>query len=145
MIFQCEISRSRNSYRSTPSMSTRRPVGAHVGGAEPYRLPQNANSPLNVPVPRQGSAMPAPSRAMEGSFARALPMSTLRGSHELPVKRERDVVGDLGARQLAEVGGIEHQQHGSAGGGVEHHRQQHAVVLALGLGPRDEHGLSRIG
>src|SRR5947209_12640440 len=66
------------------------------------------------------------------------------GAGEDAVKREGDVVRHLGACQLAQLGGVEYEQERALGGGVEHDREQHPVVLGLAVGSRDEHRLARI-
>ena len=52
------------------------------------------------------------------------------------------MVRDLGAGQLAEVGGVEHEQEGRAAPAVEHDREQHPVILRGRVGTPDEHGLT---
>src|SRR5262245_12129202 len=78
------------------------------------------------------------SRSRTASFASAMwweavtrpTLPAVEGS----VKRERDVVRHLGPRELRQVGRVEHEQERALGAAVEHDREQHAVVLGVGIG-----------
>ena len=70
-----------------------------------------------------------------GLTARALP-------GELPVKPERDVVRGPPPAPARRAIRVQHEQERALGPAVEHDRQQHAVVLVVGSGPRHEHRLA---
>src|SRR2546421_4695296 len=70
---------------------------------------------------------------------------SVEGSEELAVEAEGYAVRHLGASPLGERRGIEHEQEGPLARWVEHHRQRHPVVLAVGARARHEHRLARPG
>ncbi|SFL82880.1 hypothetical protein SAMN05421863_100537 [Nitrosomonas communis] len=57
---------------------------------------------------------------------------------------EGDWVGRNGASQLNEGRCVQDQQEGSALTGIQHHGENHAVVLVWRLRLRDKHGFSWI-
>jgi len=57
---------------------------------------------------------------------------------------EGDGVGGLGPRHLVQARGVEHEQKGALFPGIEHDRQQDAVILGIGRRGGHEHGLAWI-
>src|SRR3954447_24369607 len=126
------VSASGSSRR--PQITTREPSDASSSAAA---------RPSPDPPPLTMATCPSRSpgwKIFDGIAPPAYPAG--RSAEVLAVEAERDVMRRVRARHFLECPGVEHEEEGVAGVRVEHHRQHHAVVLAVRARLADEHRLA---